>query len=174
MTDKKETPEGTGKLYELGLHIVSSLPEGEVRDVFSALKSEVEKNAKVTSEEEPNLMELAYPIKRSAAGESETFSNAYFGWIKFEASSEDIEKIKEAADSQPNVLRYIIVKTTADAEDWREKISSDEKEESEEDGETVKNETSKEKEEPLRDTPTEDSKDSEPESKEVEEVEEEK
>ena len=38
-------------------------------------------------------------------------SSGYFGWIKFEMTTEDVEKVKKALDADPTTLRYLIIKT---------------------------------------------------------------
>ncbi|MEX0909862.1 MAG: 30S ribosomal protein S6, partial [Candidatus Paceibacterota bacterium] len=86
--------------------------EDEVATHVSTIKSILDKaSARVISEEYPTLIELAYTISKKVRGSKESFDSAYFGWIKFESSSETIEEIDEAVRPLEEVLRFIIVKT---------------------------------------------------------------
>ena len=60
---------------------------------------------------EPKLINLAYPMTKSVADTKKKFTSAYFGWIKFETSQTLMPQIKKAVDANPNVLRYLLIKT---------------------------------------------------------------
>ena len=50
-------------------------------------------------------------MTKSVADVKKKFTSAYFGWIKFETKSELMPAIKKAVDGNPNVLRYLLIKT---------------------------------------------------------------
>ena len=135
MKDKKNTPEEGVQLYEIGLHLISSLPEEEVQTVFSALKSDLEKQSTIISEQEPQKMDLAYTMIKKIDRKKIRFNEAYFGWIKFLASSEAVQAIDKLAASHEQILRYIIVKTVENAEEGADKIAEMEKEQAQEESE---------------------------------------
>lgn len=101
-----------GVVYEIGFHLIPLVSEDEVASHVSTIKSILDKaDARVIAEEFPTLIELAYSISKKVRGSKESFNSAYFGWIKFEASSGAIEEIDEAVRGLEDVLRFIIVKT---------------------------------------------------------------
>jgi ribosomal protein S6 len=101
-----------GVVYEIGFHLIPLVSEDEVASHVSTIKSILDKaGARVISEEYPTLIELAYTISKKVRGSKESFDSAYFGWIKFESSSEAIEAIDEEVRGLEEVLRFIIVKT---------------------------------------------------------------
>lgn len=129
MKNTKQIKEEGKELYEVGFHIVSSLAEEQVQEVFNSLKSNLAKHTEVTAEKLPSLMRLAYTITKNIDRKNQRFDTAYFGWIKFIASSEEVETIKELFDSNDSVLRSIIVKTVSDAEEAAERLAEEESEE---------------------------------------------
>lgn len=101
-----------GQVYELGYHIVSTVAEENVPKEVETLKATVLKDGgSLISEGEPKLINLAYPMTKSVADIKKTFNTAYFGWLKFETKSELMPVIKKAVDANPNVLRYLLIKT---------------------------------------------------------------
>src|SRR3989338_6813909 len=75
-----------GKIYEIGYHIVPSVPEEKLGAEVSSLKDILEKGkATIISEEVPKLRTLAYEMRKESAGKYSKYNSAYFGWIKFEA-----------------------------------------------------------------------------------------
>jgi ribosomal protein S6 len=136
---KKEThtTENT-KLYELGFHIVPTVTEDQVAEVFSVIKDIISKNnGEIVKEAEPKAMKLAYTIITKIAGKNERFNSANFAWIKFTAASEDIESIKQEVEANEQIIRFIVVKTVDDEEHSTSKLVEDEAEESEESIEEV-------------------------------------
>ena len=104
--------EGGVQVYELGYHIVSTVAEENVPKEVQILKDTVLKDGgSLISEGEPKLINLAYSMTKSVADVKKKFTSAYFGWIKFETKSELMPAIKKAVDGNPNVLRYLLIKT---------------------------------------------------------------
>jgi len=109
---EKHVEEGGLQVYELGYHIVSTVAEENLSKEVETLKAIVLKDGgSQVSEGEPKLINLAYPMTKSVADTKKKFTSAYFGWIKFETKSELMPEIKKAVDANPNVLRYLLIKT---------------------------------------------------------------
>ena len=107
-----EKKEGGVQVYELGYHIVSTVAQENVPKEVESLKAIVLKDGgSLVSEGEPKLINLAYSMTKSVADAKKKFTSAYFGWIKFETKSELMPMIKKAVDANPNVLRYLLIKT---------------------------------------------------------------
>jgi ribosomal protein S6 len=158
------------KLYELGFHIISTVAEDKVADAFSNVTGIINKNnGTVVKSAEPKAIKLAYTITKKIGAANERFNTAYFAWIKFEASSEDVESLKAEIDSNENILRYIIVKTVDDDEHSTAKLVGEEDteegleeaEESEMDSEEVIDTSSNDEEAKDEKTEVEESDDSE-------------
>ena len=112
MEKVEKLEEGGGQVYELGYHIVSTVAEENVPKEVQILKDTVLKDGgSLVAEGEPKLINLAYSMTKSVADAKKKFTSAYFGWIKFETKSELMPSIKKAVDQNPNVLRYLLIKT---------------------------------------------------------------
>ena len=125
--EKVETLEKEGgvQVYELGYHIVSTVAEENLPKEVEALKAQVlTDGGSLVSEGEPKLINLAYSMTKSVADTKKKFTSAYFGWIKFETKSELMPMIKKAVDANPNVLRYILIKTVRENTMFTPKLNS--------------------------------------------------
>jgi len=101
------------KVYEAGFHIAPNITEEEVRGVFSAFKEFIltHKEAQIISEGTPSLVSLAYSISKTVKAVKTNYTEAYFGWVKFETTPDVIEEIKKYFDENSYVIRYLVVST---------------------------------------------------------------
>ena len=136
MKENKKVEESNLTVYEVGYHIVPTVAEENVPKEVDNLKSVITKGGSVISEGEPKLISLAYTIIKRLGDINKRFDKAYFGWIKFESSAEDALEIKKSLDNNPNILRFLLVKTLRDntmftprREDFRKKVVAPVKEE---------------------------------------------
>lgn len=120
------------KLYELGFHIIPTAGADKAAEVFSVITKIInEKEGAVLKTSEPKAMKLAYTIVTKIAAKNETFKETFFAWIKFTATSENIEEIKVEIASNEDVIRYIIVKTVDDEEHSTTKLVTEKETEEE-------------------------------------------
>lgn len=104
--------ESLQRIYEVGFHIVPGVSEDKIWAKVSAIKENLDRiKAVVVSEEAPRMRALSYAIQKSIGGRYQNFSQAYFGWIKFEADAAGVFLFKEALEKNENILRFLIVKT---------------------------------------------------------------
>lgn len=104
--------------YELAFHILPTVAEGEVQGVFDSIKALITKDGGETFDEEtPERFELAYEIVKHLEGKNRKFASAYFGWIRFKASSDSITLLQEEVESKPEILRHILIKLTKTEEE---------------------------------------------------------
>ena len=125
--EKVETLEKEGgvQVYELGYHIVSTVAEENLPKEVETLKATVlQDGGSLVSEGEPKLINLAYSMTKSVADTKKKFNTAYFGWLKFETKSELMPMIKKAVDANPNVLRYLLIKTVRENTLYTPKLNS--------------------------------------------------
>jgi ribosomal protein S6 len=122
---EKLEKEGGLQVYELGYHIVSTVAEENLPKEVETLKAIVlQDGGSLVSEGEPKLINLAYSMTKSVADIKKKFNTAYFGWIKFETKSELMPSIKKAVDANPNVLRYLLIKTVRENTMYTPKLNS--------------------------------------------------
>ncbi|MEK9131610.1 MAG: 30S ribosomal protein S6 [Patescibacteria group bacterium] len=100
------------KVYELGFHFISTIPETEVPARFAELKELIQKlGGELISEQAPSLHMLAYQMRKKLDNVYRRFDQAYFGWVKFEAAGATAVELKKALDLKDIVLRFLIVTT---------------------------------------------------------------
>ncbi len=112
----QNSPEGVyalePRVYELGYLVLPTVNEGslsEERDALVALITKYE--GIVVSEGEPQLIDLAYDMSKIINNKKHTYSQAYFGWIKFDVAPESIEDFTADVDAVESLLRTLIIKT---------------------------------------------------------------
>lgn len=99
--------------YELAFHILPTVAEGEVANVFATLQEVIQKaGGERFDDESPERVDLAYDIVKHIEGKNRKFHSAYFGWIRFHLPSDALEGIVEALEARPEILRYLLVKLT--------------------------------------------------------------
>ena len=110
--EKVHEDKGETVVYEIGYHLVPTLSEDEVAlRVGDIQKLVSQKGGSVIAEEFPEIMELAYTMKKMIAGKWEKYDQAYFGWIKLETTPEDAQALNEELRTLDFVLRFLLVKT---------------------------------------------------------------
>jgi ribosomal protein S6 len=107
-----QNEEAAMKIYEVGYHLVPVLAEEQLPAEVGALKGAIEaKGGLFISEEFPKLKPLAYDIPKVVDGKKHNFAEAYFGWVKFEVSPSVVAEIQKSLDSNPHVLRSLLIET---------------------------------------------------------------
>ena len=101
-----------GVVYEIGYILLPSLALEQVPAKVATLTKYIEKaGGVVISGENPVLIDLEYPMLKVVGTTRHKCDSGYFGWVKFETSSEGIEGIKKSFDGNEFVLRYLLIKT---------------------------------------------------------------
>jgi ribosomal protein S6 len=99
-------------VYEVSYLLLPSLAETQVPSKALTLKETLTRlGGAVISDEDPVLIDLAYPMLKVNTTVRHKVTTGYFGWIKFEMSSSVVEKVKKALDADTDVVRYLIIKT---------------------------------------------------------------
>lgn len=102
--------------YEFAFHVLPTIAEGEVANVFEALKAHIAQVGEIINEEKPERIELVYPIVKQMEGRNRKFTSAYFGWVRFKLDSEMIEELMNVLGGDPSILRHLLIKLTRDEE----------------------------------------------------------
>jgi ribosomal protein S6 len=116
MADKEEIESDVDpqlvRVYETGYHILPTVPEDDVEQVVSAIRSSIESGGgSFISEGAAQSVKLAYSMYVNRGGTHDEYDRAYFGWIKFEAEGKVAVALNQVLDANENILRYIIFKT---------------------------------------------------------------
>ncbi|MDQ3245099.1 MAG: 30S ribosomal protein S6 [bacterium] len=103
------------QIYELGYLLVPTITDENLGSVYTSIKDLVANfKGEFISDDMPHMMVLAYPMLKVVANVRNKFDSAYFGWVKFEMSTSSILELKKKLDLDPNVIRFIILKTVRD------------------------------------------------------------
>lgn len=114
MKNKVETQDNDfeTRVYEVGYLIVPSVVQEKLQDKVEVLRGVIESaNGSIIALGEPKYRDLAYDMTATVANKRTTHSNGYFGWIKFESDSQAIKNIHETLEKNPDLIRFIIIKT---------------------------------------------------------------
>ena len=110
--DEIEAVTETRRLYELGYHLVPTVPPETIGEEVSKIKDILELNGGVVvSHEMPKMTELAYEIPKMVANKRTYYATAHFGWMRFQASPDKVHALQDALKKDPAVLRFIVFKT---------------------------------------------------------------
>lgn len=103
-------------IYEVGYIMVPSIPEEGLSEEVMNFKNSLEAQGAVfISDEYPKMIELAHQMSRSIANKKHKFSYGYFGWVKFECSTEQAKIIKNNLDLNEKLVRYLLIKTVRES-----------------------------------------------------------
>ena len=115
-TDIKRQDEATTSdnltVYEVSYLLLPSLALEQVPTKVTALKAKLTSvGGQVISDENPILIDLAYPMTKIVGTIRHKCTMGYFGWVKLEVTKEGIGAIKKNLDGDGEILRYLIIKT---------------------------------------------------------------
>ncbi len=106
------TDNDTLTVYEVSYLLLPSLAVEQVPAKVASLKGVLTSaGGQVISDENPVLIDLAYPMTKVVQTVRHKCTMGYFGWVKFEITKEGIGSVKKNLDMDNEVLRYIIIKT---------------------------------------------------------------
>ncbi len=99
-------------VYEVGYIMLPTIAEEGLGEEVTLFKDMfVENGAVFISDEYPKLIELAYEMSRSIENKKQKFSYGYFGWVKFECTTDQAKVIKEILDKNEKLVRFLMIKT---------------------------------------------------------------
>ena len=111
------------RVYEVGYHISPNVKEEDLEKVVSSIRSIIEKHGgSFIAEGAPALTRLAYEIEVREGEKHIQYDRGYFGWLKFETTSEAAQALERAMKADRNFLRAIVFRTVR--EDTRAKMKA--------------------------------------------------
>jgi len=108
--EKHEDKKATSTTYELGYHLVPSLGEDDLALRVTELQKVIAaEGGSIISEGQPQSCTLSYTMRKMRSGKWDKYDSTFFGWIRFEAPKEAMEKIKVGLDEDVNLVRYLLI-----------------------------------------------------------------
>lgn len=108
--------EARTSVYEVGYLMVPTIAEENVGAEVTAFKDSLsEQGVTFISDEYPKMLELAYEMSRSIANKKQKFSYGYFGWVKFECTTDQAKVVKDGLDKNEKLIRYLMIKTVRES-----------------------------------------------------------
>ena len=109
------------RVYEIGYHIVPTVPEEGVEETVNTLRKGIESaGGTFIAEGTPTLVRLAYSIEGGVGGRANEHDRGYFGWLKFEVTPQGMLTLDAALKQNQNILRHMILETVR--EDTRARL----------------------------------------------------
>lgn len=99
--------------YEFAFHILPTVVEEEVPQVFGELKTLIDRaGGELTAEEAPQRFDLAYELVQSVEGRNRRYSQSYFGWVRFMLDRAKLAHLEEEIAHDTRLLRTMLVSLT--------------------------------------------------------------
>ena len=111
------------RIYEVGYHLVPTIKEEDLDKVVGGVRSIIEKaGGSFIAEGAPALTRLAYPLHVMEKGKRVEYDRGFFGWLKFESTTDTVDALNEALKRSADVMRSMVFETVRD--DTRAKIKA--------------------------------------------------
>lgn len=114
MQNKTEDTEEdvNSRVYELGYLLVPTISPEDVPVNYGNFKELISSfGGEIIADEMPKMTNLAYTMRKVTSNVRSKFNTAYFGWTKFVMGTERVEELKKKLDLDPNIVRFLILKT---------------------------------------------------------------
>ena len=112
MMDQENEDGIDARVYELGYLLAPSISQDDIPVHYGNMKELVlSLGGEIIADEIPKPIPLAYSMSKVISNTRNKFNTAYFGWIKFEVSAEKALELKRRLDLDPNIVRFLILKT---------------------------------------------------------------
>ena len=99
------------QVYELGYLILPSVAEDQLPSVVNSIKEIIAKGeGKVFDGEDPFKYDLSYTMSKTVGSRRYVVSDAYIGWLKFEAEPEAAALVKAGVEKMEEILRFLLIK----------------------------------------------------------------
>ncbi|MFH1170677.1 MAG: 30S ribosomal protein S6 [Candidatus Vogelbacteria bacterium] len=112
-TDTDEAREA--RRYEIGYLLVPTIATASVADTVSTLIRDAiaQAGGQIIAGDEPKLISLMYPIRKTIDNKNLRFKEAYFASLRFTVAPDQITLLDQAWRFSPAVLRFLIIELPA-------------------------------------------------------------
>lgn len=115
MAETNETHFASPQLYELGYLLAPTISEEALGEEVQKIRLVLEqKGGTVMGEGFPALRALAYSIRIGNREGGVSYSNAYFGFLRFEMVPQQAHELKAILDKNSAIIRSLLIKTVKD------------------------------------------------------------
>ncbi|MEI6316337.1 MAG: 30S ribosomal protein S6 [bacterium] len=99
-------------IYELGFLLVPGITEEKLAEVFGEIKNVTsDLGGVVFAEEFPKMITLAYTMEKTINNKIERFKEGWFGWVKFEMVSGNVNTLDAKMRLRVDVIRHLLIST---------------------------------------------------------------
>lgn len=100
------------KVYEIGFLLSPAIREEDLDTFVEKIKASITENGGLEiAEGRAEYIDLAYPMQKDIENKRHTYTQAYFGWIKFDMAPDKIAEVKKAVESLQEVIRILLINT---------------------------------------------------------------
>ena len=100
------------KLYEYAFHLVPKMSQEDAVSAFTDIKKQITATgAIIKNESAPALLNLAYSMDHTVESVRSHYNQAYFAWIVFEATGDQINTLKEEIKHRNDIVRDLLITT---------------------------------------------------------------
>ncbi len=119
-----ETAEaGVSRIYEIGYIISPTIAEDNLEQEVGKIRALITgAGGSFIAEGAPALQRLAYEMTAREGDKNVDYDRGYFGWLKFEASTDAAQSVDVTLRADSKILRHIVFRTVR--EDTRAKIKA--------------------------------------------------
>lgn len=104
--------ERDAKLYEYAFHLVPKMSQEDAVSAFTDIKKEITATgATIKNESAPALLNLAYHMDHTVESVRSKYNQAYFAWVIFEATGEQINALQEEIKHRTDIVRDLLITT---------------------------------------------------------------
>jgi len=104
--------ERDAKLYEFSFHLVPKMSQENAVSAFTDIKNQITATgATIKNESTPALLNLAYQMDITVESVRSKYNQAYFAWVIFEATGEQILTLKEEIRLRTDIIRNLLITT---------------------------------------------------------------
>lgn len=100
------------KLYEYSFHLVPKMSVEDAVSAFTDIKNQITATgAIIKNESAPALLNLAYSMDHTVESVRSHYNQAYFVWVVFEATGNQINTLKEEIKHRSDIIRDLLITT---------------------------------------------------------------
>ena len=100
------------KLYEFAFHLVPKMSQEDAVSAFTDIKNQITATgATIRNESTPALLNLAYQMDLTVESVRSKYNQAYFAWVIFEATGQQINALTEEIKLRTDILRHLLIMT---------------------------------------------------------------
>jgi ribosomal protein S6 len=100
------------KLYEYAFHLVPKMSAEDAVSTFTDIKNQITATgAIIKNESAPALLNLAYSMDHTVESVRSHYNQAYFAWVVFEATGNQINALQEEIKHRNDIIRDLLIIT---------------------------------------------------------------